>query len=162
MYYLNSKRKKIALIAKLKINLRLTPYTWRSALSQVSICELNYMSDSQRYPLHFRLRSVQCFFSKRINRFITGYAAGTSFQNESFSISSILTVENFHKITFRIDRFCRFNVQIFNQTNTHSKFIFKLATQRYHITKSYFRRLPALERFYRETKFSLLKSTHST
>jgi len=30
------------------------------------------------------------------------------------------------------------------------------------ITKSYFRRLPALERFYRETKFSLLKSTHST
>ena len=30
------------------------------------------------------------------------------------------------------------------------------------VTKSYSRRLPALDRFYRETKFSLLKSTHST
>ena len=30
------------------------------------------------------------------------------------------------------------------------------------VTNSYSRRLPALERFYRETKFSLLKSTHST
>ena len=30
------------------------------------------------------------------------------------------------------------------------------------VTKSYFRRLPALERFYWETKFSQLKSTHST
>jgi len=28
------------------------------------------------------------------------------------------------------------------------------------VTKSYSRRLPALERFYRETKFSLFKSTH--
>ena len=30
------------------------------------------------------------------------------------------------------------------------------------VNKSYSRRLPALERFYRETKFSPLKSTHST
>ena len=30
------------------------------------------------------------------------------------------------------------------------------------VTKSYSRRLPALERFFRETKFSLFKSTHST
>ena len=30
------------------------------------------------------------------------------------------------------------------------------------VTKSYSHRLPALEQFYRETKFSLLKSTHST
>ena len=30
------------------------------------------------------------------------------------------------------------------------------------VTKSYSRRLPALERFYRETKFSLKKLTHST
>ena len=30
------------------------------------------------------------------------------------------------------------------------------------VTHSYSRHLPALERFYRETKFSLLKSTHST
>ena len=31
-----------------------------------------------------------------------------------------------------------------------------------HVAKNYSRRLPALERFYRESKFSLLKSTHST
>ena len=30
------------------------------------------------------------------------------------------------------------------------------------VSHSYSRRLPALERFYRETKFLLLKSTHST
>ena len=30
------------------------------------------------------------------------------------------------------------------------------------VTKNYSRRLPALERFYQETKFSLLKSNHST
>ena len=30
------------------------------------------------------------------------------------------------------------------------------------VTKSYSRRLPALERFFRETKFSRLKSTHSS
>ena len=30
-----------------------------------------------------------------------------------------------------------------------------------HVTNSYSRPLPAIERFYRETKFSLLKSTHS-
>ena len=30
------------------------------------------------------------------------------------------------------------------------------------VTKSYSRRLPALEQFYRETKFSLVKSTHAT
>ena len=30
------------------------------------------------------------------------------------------------------------------------------------VTKSYSSRLPALERFYRETKFTLLKSIHST
>ena len=36
-----------------------------------------------------------------------------------------------------------------------------LGTQLCQGHKSYSRRLPALERFYRETKISLLKSTHS-
>ena len=35
-----------------------------------------------------------------------------------------------------------------------AEFCIRLAAQ---VTKSYFRRLPAIERFYRETKFTLLK-----
>ena len=45
-----------------------------------------------------------------------------------------------------------------------AKFNYKLAWEPSiaKVTESYFRRLPALERFYQETKFLLLKSTHST
>ncbi len=45
-----------------------------------------------------------------------------------------------------------------------AKFYYKLAWEPSiaKVTESYFHRLPALERFYRETKFSILKSTHST
>ena len=38
----------------------------------------------------------------------------------------------------------------------------RLGTSAAQVTHCYSRRLPALERFYRETKFSLLQSTHST
>ena len=50
------------------------------------------------------------------------------------------------------------------QTEITTLYIYTLAWEpsAAKVTKCYFRRLPALERFYWETKFLLLKSTHST
>jgi len=76
------------------------------------------------------------------------------------------------KIRFSLN-FWKFwkSTNFFDEIREHFLFCFTMNTKRAYsqlkpsaamLTKSYFRRLPALERFYRETKFSLLNSTHLT